>query len=177
MGTSDKDWIELGSCEKPHGIKGGFSFYLFNQDESILKKGFEVFLKPAKPSSSIEESGLLIKIKSIQFGNKTICYLENITDRNNVEAMIPFKILVDREDFPSPAEDEFYIADLKGAKVIDLATNKEVGIIKGFSDNGQQMIICIAGLVNIDLPYVDHFFPKVDIEKLIIYVNLPEVED
>ena len=98
----EKDLVELGSATKPHGIKGGFQFNLFNTVESVLKKNEVISIFPKSPASTIAKEGLEIKIENIHFGNKVICYLEDITDRNIVEEMLPFTIYYPREKFPEP---------------------------------------------------------------------------
>lgn len=168
------DLIELGSCNKPFGIKGGFHFYLHNPKESILKNNSIITLIPSDRSSSIEVEGAEFKIKSIQFGNKTLCYLEDITDRNIVEAMIPFLIYYPRSRFPEVSDNEFYLNDLIGVEVFN-TNGKRVGEIHSSYDNGAQTVLRIQTKTEIfDLPFVDNFFPEIDIPNNKIVMNQPE---
>ena len=167
--------IELGTCTKPHGIKGGFAFHLYSKD-SVLKNGKTITIEPLSSASSLKKEGEEFKIKSISFGNKTICYLDGIEDRNIVEAMLPFKILYPRNRFPQLEEGEFYISDLVNMKVISL-DGDELGVVRGHFDNGAQTVLSIA-LANevIDVPFVEVFFPEVNIkDKKLIFV-MPEFE-
>ncbi len=170
--------IELGRCHKPHGIKGAFHFVLENVEESVLEKGMEITIFPFDEGSSVEPSGQVMAISKIQFGNKVICYLEGVNDRNTVEAMIPFTIKVDRSVLPELEEGEFYISDVIGAKVIEHTTDKEIGTVIGSSDNGMQTILQIrleSG--TLEIPWVDHFVPEVDVANKTIRINKPEFLD
>lgn len=169
------DLIELGSCNRPFGIKGGFHFFLHNPQESILENNSIITLIPKDSSSNIDKEGADFKIKSIQFGNKTMCYLEGITDRNIVEAMIPFYIHYPRSKFPEVDENEFYLNDLIGVEVFNTA-GKKVGEVHSSYDNGAQTVLRIQTKSEIfDLPFVDAFFPEVDVPNNRIVMNQPEM--
>lgn len=166
--------IELGYCHRPHGIKGEFSFHLFNRQESVLKKGMQVSLFPVDQRSSLKKEGEVFTIKKISFGNKTIVSLAQVTDRNRAEEIIPFSIHVSRESFPEAEEGEFYLSDLIGLKVLDNQSGEEIGQVKDISDNSVQVILEIRGKINTDLLFLEQFVPEVDIEGGFIKVNIPE---
>lgn len=169
------DLIELGTCNKPFGIKGGFHFFLHNPQESILANNSVITLTPKDSSSNLPAEGEDFKIKSIQFGNKTMCYLEGITDRNVVEAMVPFYIHYPRSMFPEVSEDEFYLNDLIGVEVFN-TNDKRVGVIHSSYDNGAQTVLRIKTKTEIiDLPFIDNFFPEVDIKGNRIVMIQPEM--
>jgi len=170
----EKKLIELGTCKKPHGIKGGFSFALYNMEESILRDGIVITLLPLDKSSSVDPKGQKIAIKSISFGNKVTAYFDGINDRNLVEEMIPFSIWIERDMFPVLDEDEFYIEDLVGLEVFDSASGKKIGKVSSHYDNGMQTILVITGDKKIELPLVENFFPVIDIENKRIEINIPQ---
>ncbi len=170
-----KNLIKLGGCRRPHGIKGGFLFYLFSGQETILKRGMEVTLVPENFASVLPREGQKHVISNLVFGAKIIAYLKEVSSRNQVEALIPFEILLPREDFPVLEESEFYLSDLLGLKVVDHRTKEEMGTVKGVSDNTVQTILEVRGKINIDLPFVDSFFPAVDLELKFIEIIVPEV--
>ncbi len=167
--------IELGSCNRPFGIKGGFHFFLHNPTESILKNSELITIKPMDATSNVDPAGIEVKIKSIQFGNKVVCYLEDITDRNIVESMVPFTISYPREKFPPTSEDEFYLNDLVGVEVLN-TSGKRVGEVHSSYDNGAQTVLRIQTKTEIiDLPFIDNFFPEVDVANNKIIMNQPEI--
>ncbi len=170
--------IEMGVCGKAHGIKGGFSFKLYNSDDSIFEAGLKISLYPSDSSSSLSSRGQEFEIDQISFGNKTIVYLKGISDRNIVDAMIPFTIKVDRASFPKLEEGEFYISDLIGVSVFDAHTGNRLGEILDFYDNGAQVVLIMQ--INgkkMDILFIDQFVPKVDLENERVEVFIPEVVD
>lgn len=163
---SEEKLIKLGFCNKAHGIKGGFLFVLESGNDSVLEDGFEIIIDK-------EGDQHAYKIKNISFGNKIICYLDGVSDRNTVEQMIPFDIYANRIDFPEE-EGEVYLSDLIGFEVVDESGNK-VGVVLSFSSNGPQDIIIIqTNKSPLELPFVDQFFPSLDMDKKTITINNPE---
>lgn len=163
--------VELGICGRPHGIKGGFQFKLYNPTESVLKKNSVITLFPKDATSSLKSEGEEFTISNIHFGNKVICYLKEINDRNLVEKMLPFSIFYPRDKFPKLADDEIYISDLLGLNIVN-QQGVVIGKVENHYDNGAQTILKIK--VNgkyEELPFIDNFFPKVDLEnKTITYI-------
>lgn len=170
-----KNLIKLGECRKPHGVKGAFSFHLYNRDSSILRKGSTLFLLPADSSSIVLKEGQEFSIQSISFGNKTICQLKEVSDRNLVESLIPFEIYIDRSFFPDLEEGEFYLSDLIGCKVQDNNKN-ELGVVESLGTNGVQDILNIRGKdENFEILLIDNFVKEIDLENLIITIDMPEL--
>lgn len=169
--------IELGFCRKPHGIRGAFSLVLENRDETVLTEGMEILLFPLDESSSVSKDGQIAVIEKLQLGNKAILTLKGVADRNQTEEMLPFSISVDRSVFPELDEDTFYVVDMIGLKVIDHNTGQEIGKISGHYENGPQVIYTISGKKHFDLPFVDRFFIKVEVEQGFVEVIVPEYVD
>jgi 16S rRNA processing protein RimM len=168
--------VILGVCNKPHGIRGGFSFLLENSQDSVLSKGMRVYLFPKTPASSIDKDGEEFIIEKINFGNKTIAYLKGISDRNIVEAMLPFEIKLPREEFPETQDDEYYISDLIGLEVYEHGSNELIGKVSKYYDNSVQTILTIRGKNgSFDIPFVENFVPEVDLEDGKIWVVVPRM--
>lgn len=171
-------YIELGTCYKPHGIKGGFAVHLHNVEDSCLQVGSEVMLIPLSSESSIISKGEAYIISSISFAKKTIIYFDGISERNQVEKMLPFKLMIREEHLPQTLEGEFYINELMGMKVIN-EKMKSVGVVDKFYENGVQIVLVIAcdnGSV-LELPFVEAFFPNVDLKQRILTMNSPQFEE
>ncbi len=162
--------IELGFCDKAHGIKGGFHFKLYEVENSSLKPGIEILLK----TNTDKELGQF-SISKIQFGNKVICYLEGIDNRNQVEELLPFKIYILEKDLIPLNEGEFYLKDIIGCKVFCAETKLEIGSIIGFYETNIQTVIEmeIDGK-KMDLPFVDEFFKEKDIANKRVSIKRPE---
>ncbi len=176
--TKSKDQlIKMAFAAHPHGIKGEVEFRLLNpnQDESVLDDDMDVWLFPAAPKSKIPEQGQQWHIVKLRFGNKVICQLDGIRDRTHLETLLPFEIFLDRESFPDVDDGEVYLVDLIDMMVV-APSGEELGKLESFSDNGMQYLFEVR-LVNgelITLPYVDAFFPNVDVENKKITMIMPE---
>ncbi len=158
--------IHIGHCTSPHGIKGEFSFVLYNPEDSVLEDGSEIILTPRSAASSVPQDGKEIKIQSIKFGNKTIVRLQNINDRNTVEAMIPFDIYINREELPETEDDEYYVNDLLGLEVYHFYTKNLIGRVSDFYENGAQIVLKIKTENEfIEVIFMNQFVPIVDIEQ------------
>lgn len=168
-----KEFIKLGNCQKVHGIKGELSFNLLNPSDSILKKNHKLLVKPLPGSKLTEDKEY--KILSIRLGNKVICALEGVMDRNEAEEIIPFEFYLSRNDFPKAHDDEYYLSDLIGCLALDHMTLEPIGEIASFYDSGAHDIVVIGTKNgNIELPLVEKFFKEIDIENKKVLVFLPE---
>lgn len=177
----DKDsLVRIGFAAHPHGIKGEVELRLLNDDpqQSILDDGMKLWLFPSGEKSKIKKEGEQWIITKVSFGNKVICKLDGMKDRTHLETLLPFEFYVDRDDFPEPEEDEFYLVDLIDMRV-ESPEGVELGKLESFSDNGMQYLFDIR-LVSgelITLPYVDSFFPEVNTEEEKIIMILPEFSE
>ena len=168
--------IHIGHCTTPHGIKGEFSFVLYNPEDSVLSNGALISLLPRSTSSSVPRDGKDYKIKKISIGNKAIVTLEGVFDRNTVEAMVPFDIYFDRKNFPETEDDEYYLNDLLGLVVFDFLTKKLIGRVLDFYENGAQVVLKIKTESDIlEILFIDQYVPVVDIDNGRIEIIIPEM--
>jgi 16S rRNA processing protein RimM len=175
MPMKKNDLIKMGFVVNPHGIRGEAELRLFNPEDSILEDGMTVMIYPSSAKSRISPEGEVWKISKIRFGNKVICQFEGIRDRTHLETLIPFEVFLDREFFPEADEDEVYLVDLIDMDVVN-EEGKVIGKLESFSDNGMQYLFDVrVGPTGekITLPYVDAFFPKIDMEKRQITMVMP----
>ena len=164
MTTKTKN-IHIGHCTTPHGIKGEFSFVLYSPEDSALADGSVITLTPRSLASSVPQDGREYKVKKINFGNKTIVTLYDVSDRNTVEALIPFDIYVSRSSLPETQEDEYYLNDLLGLEVFHHFTKEPIGRVVDFYENGAQVVLRIKTLEEfIEVLFLSQFVPVVDLD-------------
>ena len=174
-----KELVEMGKCLKPHGIRGGFKWALYNTHESSLKDGAKVFLAPLSEESQIKKDGEWFFIEKLKWGNHVIVYLQNVLDRTQAEALIPYRIMLPRKEFSEILqENEFYLTDILGLKAIDSTSKQSLGKVVDFYESGAQVVLVLEkkDQTKLELPFVNNFFPHVDLDEKIIEVNLPEYE-
>ncbi|MEI8348172.1 MAG: ribosome maturation factor RimM [Pseudomonadota bacterium] len=169
-----KDLLELGFCVKPHGIKGGFTFHLYNTQDSALTANVQVMLIPRDKKSSLPSEGKVFTIKDIAFGNKVIVYLQGIDDRTVVEKMLPFNIYFPKKELPTLDAGEYYIQDLLQCSLYS-SEGVHLGKVENFYDNGAQIVLALdLNGRKIELPFIPVYFLQVDITQKKIVVCLPE---
>lgn len=168
-----KNLIELGTCKKVHGIKGEFSLFLFNPEDSVLAPKMQVMLFPLDSSSVLSAQGEKFTITTLRFGNKTILKLDEVQDRNYAEQLIPFSLRLDRKHFPPLSEGEFYISDLVGFALI---ASDGAGEVVNFYQNQDQTILVLRwNNTELELPFVDSFFGPVSVKAKTIEFFPPEI--
>ena len=173
---TQKDLIKLATVTRPHGIKGEAELNLLNEiEESILDEDMKVWLFPLSPKSKLNPKGEEWVIQKLRFGNKAICLFAGIKDRTHLETLLPFELFLPRDQFPEPDENEFYLIDLIDLPVFN-PEGVKVGKLESFSDNGQQYLfeVRLESGEKITLPYVEAFFPEVDVEAGRIVMIMPE---
>ncbi len=171
-------WIHLGNCHRPHGIQGGFALHLFSGENSVLDAGMKIELRPCNSESSLPLEGKCYRLTKLHH-QKKVAYLQDISKREQVEALTPFDIFLKRQDFPPlpGKEDSFYLADLLGLKAIDHQSGQEIGEVASFSDNSAQTLLEIhsEGKILFTLPFVDAFFPAIDVQAGWLEVVPPQM--
>lgn len=175
MKNADNKMIKLGHASAPHGIKGEVTFVLENAEDSVLENGVKVLLVPHSAKSKLLKEGEFFCIQKISFGNKVICFLEGVDSRNKIEEILPFEIYISRDQFPEADEGEYYISDLIGLDVLDHETREKIGVVAKYYDNNAQIVLSVRSQnTYIELPFIDNFFPEVEVEKGFITMVQPE---
>lgn len=160
--------VTLGTVQKAHGLQGRFFLNLYNQEkrESILKK--DTFVQ-------ISSDGEIYQFESLQFSTKVIGKFKNIDTREDLEEILPFQVQMRREDFPKiRGEDLFYYEDLKGLSVFDAKTKDFIGHIQSiFHNTAHDVFQITTGEGDFEIPFVENFVPKVDLDKKRVYIIPP----
>jgi 16S rRNA processing protein RimM len=169
--------VRMGFVAHPHGLKGEAELRLVNPnlDECVLEEGMQVMVYPSNERSGVSKGGELLTISKLRFGNKVICQFEGVADRTQLEKLLPFELYLDRKEFPETHDDEVYLVDLIDMPVFS-PDGVELGKLEGFSDNGMQYLFEVRLMdgSQITLPYVDAFFPEIDMENRKIVMIMPE---
>ncbi|MFP5459879.1 MAG: ribosome maturation factor RimM [Bacteriovoracia bacterium] len=166
--------ILLGTASKPHGLKGHALFFLTSGKDTHLKKGHKLWLVPGS-GSELPAAGAEFEIEEIQKGNDIRVKLMGVVDRTALEKLLPFEIFCDRTQFPALPRGQNYVSDLLGLRAID-ESGAEVGVVADWYETPGHLVFTIrlkAG-GEVDVPYVKHFFPNVDLSQGTIQVVLPE---
>lgn len=158
----------IGKVLNAHGIKGELKVQFFSHDSDWHQK-----------MESLKINDCTYPIELIR-KNKTfwILKLEGITDRNVSESMRGMDIKVSKAIFTTESDEEPYLSELHGFKVIlksDEGAERLVGLISSFQETQAHFSIVIDTLEgHFEVPYVDAFIVKVDKENEKVVMNFPE---
>ena len=164
---SKSQFLECGKIINTHGIKGGLKLESWCDTPEDLASLKKVYLK-----NGAEYKCHKVKRASV-FKQFVLFELDGI---NNIDTAMTLKntiVYADRDDI-SIDEDAFFLADIIGLPVFDIASGEKIGTLSdvlnlGASDlyeintqNGKKLI-----------PAVDEFIKEIDLEKG-IFVSLIE---
>ena len=77
--------------------------------------------------------------------DRPVIKLEGITDRTMADELRGMEIYIREDQLEELPEGQHYVRDIIGYKVIDLATGKEVGVLKDVIQNTAQNVLDIEG--------------------------------
>ncbi len=151
----DNKLIIVGVISSAHGIIGQVVVKSFTEPhENIVNL----------PVFDQDQNAIKLKMVRIQPNGNLICKLENCHNRTDAEKLIKKSLYCLRKNLPEILkEDEFYIEDLKGLKVLD-PQGSHVGHIINIANYGGGDIIEIQFINNKKsemLPFTKELFPKI----------------
>ncbi len=161
----ENNYISIGKITNFFGIKGEAKVGYDNINQ----------IKNAKNVILLDDvSKKELRIKSVRFHkNFAIVKFEEINDINELMQYKGQRLFVSKEEALKKLEkDEFLINDLIGCIVFN-KNEEKIGEVVNVSSNASQDLLNIKTLIGqIKLvPFVDEFFPLVDIENKKIIIN------
>ena len=173
-----EDALEVGRIGEAWGLKGGFHVLPYADPPEALMAATHWHLKAAEDARGAASAAALpttLEISSVRSsGDGLIASSPAIADRTAAEALRGARIFIARSQFPQPAEDEFYWADLIGLDVV----NREgvtLGSVVGLIDTGPQSVLRIQPAVRdgeeVLIPFVSAYVDSVDLPARRIVVD------
>ncbi len=161
----------MGRIVEPYGIKGWIKIQPFTQ----LQQGLLDY-----PQWLVGQEGDW-QPRSVEtakvHGATVVAKLEGVADREQAAALQGMRIAVSRDDFPEPAKNEFYWADLVGLKVVN-ADGVALGSVTRVFETGANDVLVVeevAGEVANQrerlLPFIAPVIRQVDIAGGTIIVD------
>lgn len=163
-----EDFLRVGVITQTHGIKGEVKVFPTTDDV----KRFEE-LKSVKIST--KKGYIDFEIENVKFFKKyAILKFKGINDINEAEKYKGLDLLIAREDAVKLRENEYFIYDLIGIKVINNDTNEEIGILNEVLQTGANDVYVIRtdDGKEILIPYIKECVLDIDIENKIMIVHL-----
>ena len=160
------EMLRVGVLVKPHGLAGEVKVYPTTDEPGKFTSLKKVYIKTKNET-------LTLKIdKAHYFKQFVIVHFEGLNRIEDIEPLIKKDLWIDREEAVELEENEYYIADLLGMKVVT-DDGTELGKIKDVMDTGANdvYIVQTAG-GEVLLPAIRQCILKVDVEKDLMTVHL-----
>jgi len=156
--------VVMGRVVAPYGIKGWIKIQPFTQQQRGLLDYplWQVGREGAWQGRTVEEAKV--------HGATVVAKLEGITDLEQAAALQGMRIAVSRDDFPEPAADEFYWADLIGLKVVN-AAGVTLGTVSRVFATGANDVLVVEGERERLLPFIAPVIRQVDVAGGMITVD------
>ncbi|MCL2923767.1 MAG: ribosome maturation factor RimM [Trichodesmium sp. MAG_R04] len=119
------EWIEIGKIVAPQGLKGDLRVYPSSDfPERFTEPGKRWLLSPGQlEPRSIE----LLRGRYLPNKGLYVIELAGIENREQAERLRNSQLLIEKGDRPQLEEDEFYVPDLIGLKVINQLNGETIG--------------------------------------------------
>lgn len=164
-----KKIFNIGKIVNTQGLKGQVRVYPYTNEKERFEELDCVYLD--------EQLTNKLEIQSVGYKkNLVILKFKGLNTINDVERLRDHPVYIDRETQGQElGEDEFYIVDLIGLKVVD-EVHGEIGTLKDVYQNTAQDLYVVKRPSGPDLmiPYVDEFVQEINIEEGVIKVTLWE---
>jgi 16S rRNA processing protein RimM len=151
--------IEVGFVLRAHGVRG--------------------VLRVRAPGATLESARRLFldgKWHAVEWAQREraewLVKLEGIDDRDIAEALKGKTLAIDEAERPPAADDEVYVADLVGCRVVD-RDGRALGEVTGTFDSGAHEVLEVRGAREFMLPFVDAFVVSVDVAAKQIVCDPP----
>lgn len=171
MMTMTKDMVIIGKVGAAVGIRGEVRLIIFSYDFRNIIPGKTVFLS----KNGNEERHQLEKVR-IHKGKPAVM-LSGISDRTSAEALTGMDIMIAEEDLEELEDGVYYVRDLIGMAVFDVAQDdygRLLGRIKDVIQGGAQPLYVVERPRGTDIliPAVDKFIKKIDVKNRRMEVEL-----
>ena len=172
------DALEVGRIGEAWGLKGAFRVLPYADPPEALLAASRWHLKPSegarRPGGAASLPATLDIASVRESGDGLIASSPAVGDRTAAEALRGARIFIARSQFPEPAADEFYWADLIGLAVV----NREgiaLGSVVGLLDTGPHSVLRIEPPTGdgdeMLIPFVSAYVDSVDLRAHRIVVD------
>ena len=162
-----EDLLQIGVITTTHGVRGEVKVFPTTDDVMRFKKLKQVILDTGKEQIELEIAGARF------FKNLVILKFKGIDNINDVEQYRQKSLYVTRENAVPLGENEYFIADLIGLKVVS-DEGEELGTLSDVLQTGANDVYVVSKENTPDLliPAIRDCIRQVDIESGTMQVHL-----
>ena len=162
-----EELLQVGVITSTHGVRGEVKVFPTTDDPERFKTLKHVLLDTGREKKPLEIQGVKF------FKQFVILKFKGIDNINDIEMYKGRDLWVPREEAQELDEDEYYIADLLGMKVL-LEDGSEFGTLKNVMETGANDVYIVDRMdgEEILLPAIHDCVLDVDVEKNTMTVHL-----
>ena len=164
----DDPLIKIGKITKPHGLTAGLRVQMLTGDPEHFQPGSELLVEI--PGQKPEEC-TVTKLKAVK--KVLIVFIEGLEDYDEAQKYRKGHFLLPRSRLIPPEENEYFVFDLMGMKVVT-SDGQEIGTISEVITSGPQDIyeVKVPGRKNAFLiPACRQFVKKVDLKTKTVTIE------
>ncbi len=136
------EYVLLGKVTKPHGIRGEIKVYPYSGDPAGLGVYEQIWLVGDTGEKTCHRI-----VRSRVQGRFALLTLSDCTSRDQAEGLAGQELWVRRSEMPEVDEDEFYLQDLEGLRVVEYVEGRRdgrvIGRITGILETGAHDILVV----------------------------------
>ena len=162
-----EDFLKVGVITTTHGVRGEVKVYPTTEEPERFLELDHVLLDTGKEFRDLE-------IKNVRFfKNLVILKFKGIDNINDIEKYKGHDLWIPREEGQELDEDEYYIADLLGLRVI-LDDGTEFGTLKNVMETGANDVYIIDTNAHgeVLVPAIRECIQDIDLEKNTMTIHL-----
>ena len=162
-----EDMLRVGVFANTHGVRGEIKVFPTTDDAQRFKKLKKVYLDTGKEKMELEISSVRF------FKNLVILKFKGIDNINDIEKYKGKDLLVTRDQAVPLEEDEYFIYDIIGAKVVTEDGN-EFGQLKEVLQTGANDVYVVKTIEGkeILLPVIEECILNIDIENKVVTAHI-----
>jgi len=165
---SDDTFIEIGLVGRPHGLRGEVGVDFWAESPELLRG--TLWLRPGRGAPRPHTVAAVRRHQG-----RPLVLFEGIADRSAAETLRGMHVLVPKDRLPEPAEDEVYLHELLGLRVLLHDTGAALGTLDDVQMPGGQEVWSIrtADGKEVLLPAVEEFVASIDLDAREVRITPP----
>lgn len=162
-----EQFLRVGVISSTHGVRGEVKVFPTTDDPNRFLDLERVIMETGKEQKLLEIQGVKF------FKQFVILKFKGIDNINDIERYKGCELYVSREDAVPLEEDEYYIADLIGMKVV-LEDGKEFGTLKDVMETGANDVYVIDSKEHgeVLIPAIMDCVLDIDVEEQLMTIHL-----
>ncbi|HDZ16007.1 MAG TPA: ribosome maturation factor RimM [Methylophaga aminisulfidivorans] len=166
MTTAD-EFISVGKISAAFGVKGWVKIYSFTEPRANILQYSPLYMSRRGEWIEVKVTGGRTQGKGVVMG------IDNVTDRDQVQALIGAELAIKKSQLEPVEEDEFYWNDLEGLTVLNIS-DEVIGVVDHLMETGANDVLVVkkSKQAEILIPFVmDEIVKQVDLDKSTIIVD------